>query len=122
MIVDHGSRERAANRQLEAIAEAVRQRLPGRSVRIAHMEIARPSLEETLAQCVADGAAEIVVHPYFLAPGQHASSDIPHRAAAVAARHPGLRIRVTQPLGVHDGVVQAVVERLTEGGSCSHRR
>jgi len=122
VLVDHGSREPAANEQLEALAKAVRRRLPGRSVRVAHLEIEAPSLEEALQACVAEGAQEIVVHPYFLAPGRHASSDIPRHAEAFAAHHPGLRICVTEPLGVHDGLVQAVVERVTAGDRRSRGR
>jgi len=114
VLVDHGSREPAANALLEAVAEKLRARLPERTVRVAHMELAAPSLAEAIDACVAEGARVVRVHPYFLGPGRHASRDIPRMAEEAAVRHPGVEISVTPPLGVHDGIVDAVLERLGE--------
>lgn len=114
VLVDHGSRERAANLQLAAIAAAVARRLPGRKLATAHLSLARPTLPEAIDACVAAGAREIVVMPYFLAPGRHAKRDIPDLARAARARHPDVRIRMAKPLGVHAGLVVAVVARVRE--------
>ena len=68
----------------------------------------RTGLPGAIDACVAEGAREIVVMPYFLAPGRHATA---RRAAArprSGARHPGVRIEVSAPLGVHAGLVAAV--------------
>jgi len=112
VLVDHGSRERAANRQLAAIAAALARRLPGCAIATAHLSLARPALPDALDACAAAGAREIVVMPYFLAPGRHASRDVPRLAREARARHPGVRIRVAKPLGAHAGLVAAVVERV----------
>jgi sirohydrochlorin ferrochelatase len=112
--VDHGSRETAANAILEEVAQCVRERLGGAIVRTAHMELAPPTLSEALAACVAAGARKIVVHPFFLAPGRHATGDIPALAREAVARHPGVTVHVTGPLGAHSGLVEAVLARLRE--------
>jgi cobalt/nickel transport system ATP-binding protein len=112
VLVDHGSREREANRQLAAIAAALRRRLPGRRIATAHLSLARPTLPDAIDACAAAGAREIVVTPYFLAPGRHATGDVPRLAREARARHPGVRIRVAKPLGVHAGLVAAVAERV----------
>ena len=114
LLVDHGSRIAEANAQLEEIARLLRAREPGRIVRVAHMELAAPGVSEGIEACVADGAREIVVHPYLLAPGRHSSSDIPAAVAAAAARHPDVTIRVSAPLGVHEKIVDVVLERVNE--------
>ena len=114
LLVDHGSRLAEANRIVERIAERVRRRLPGHLVAIAHMEQGAPSVEEAFDLLVDRGATHVVVHPYFLAPGRHSSRDIPARAERAASRPPGLRVRVGEPLGVHDGVVEAVLARVRE--------
>jgi sirohydrochlorin ferrochelatase len=114
LLVDHGSRRSAANEQLEEVARLIRARDPGRIVRVAHMEIAPPTLADGIAECVAAGATEIVVHPYLLAPGRHSQEDIPAQAAAAAAGHAGVRVRVSQPLGLHEKIVDVVLERVAE--------
>jgi len=121
VLVDHGSREAAANQQLESVAERLRRRLDGWIVRVAHLEIAAPSLEEALSSCVAEGAREIVVHPYFLADGRHARRDVPRQAQEAAARHPGVHVVVTPPLGLHPGLLDAVIDRVRTAASCSRR-
>jgi len=112
VLIDHGSRRPEANAMLETVAAALRRRVPERIVAVAHMELAPPSLADAVAACVEAGARDIVVHPYFLAPGAHATRDIPAQAAEVAARHPGVSIRVSAPLGVHEGLIDAILTRV----------
>lgn len=112
LLVDHGSRERAANAQLARIARALRRRLGGARVAVAHLSLAAPGVAEAIDACVARGAREIVVVPYFLAPGRHATRDVPRLARAAAARHAGVRVRVAAALGVHPGLVDVVEERV----------
>jgi sirohydrochlorin ferrochelatase len=114
LLVDHGSRRPEANAQLEALAERLRRRVPDQVVAIAHMELAEPTVAQGLAACVAAGAAEIVVHPYFLGPGSHTTHDIPRLVAEAAGRHPGVSVRVSEPLGLHEKIVDVVLERVKE--------
>jgi sirohydrochlorin ferrochelatase len=113
LIVDHGSRLPEANDLLRQVAERVRaESPPGTIVRHAHMEIASPDIGEGLAACVAEGAAEVIVHPYFLAPGRHSTRDIPRLVEEAARRHPGVRVSVSEPLGLDDRLARVVLERV----------
>ena len=112
ILVDHGSREPAANAQLFSIATALARRLRGRRIEIAHLSLVEPSVPAAIGSCIAAGAREIVVMPYFLAPGRHARHDVPRLVREARARHPGVRIAVSAPLGVHAGLVAAVAERV----------
>jgi sirohydrochlorin ferrochelatase len=114
LLVDHGSRRAAANEQLEAIADRLRQREPGRIVHVAHMEVVPPTIAEGVAACVADGARLVIVHPYLLAPGRHSQEDIPAQCGAAAAAFPGVEVRVSPPLGIHDKILDVVLERVAE--------
>jgi sirohydrochlorin ferrochelatase len=105
------SRSAAANRVVATVARRLARRLPGRVVRFAHMELAPPSIDDGVAACTAAGATEIVVHPFFLAPGMHSRRDVP-RLAREAARRQGVRVRVSPPLGVHDLLVDVILERI----------
>ncbi len=111
LIVDHGSTRDEANRMLEAVAEVVRRKRPGLLVHIAHMELARPTLEEGVEACVRDGATEVIVHPYMLSPGRHATHDIPAMVERAAVRYRRVTFRVTGPLGIHDKLGEVVIER-----------
>jgi len=112
LLVDHGSRSPAANRVVAALARKVRRRLPGAIVHFAHMEVVPPTIAEAVDACVAAGAREIVVHPYFLSPGMHSRRDVPALVRAAARRHRGVRVRVTAPLGGHDLLVEIVLDRV----------
>jgi sirohydrochlorin ferrochelatase len=114
VLVDHGSREAAANAVVEDVAEALRGRLADRIVEVAHLELAEPGLAEAISRCVARGARRIVVQPFFLAPGRHSARDVPRIVAEQQARHPQVTIAVAQPLGAHPGLVDAVLARVSE--------
>ncbi len=114
VLIDHGSREPAANAQLDTLAEQVAARLPDCAVRAAHMELAAPSLDEAVDTLVAEGATEITLHPFFVAPGRHVREDIPRLAADARARHPTVPIHITAPLGLHPAILEAVLSRLSQ--------
>lgn len=115
IIVDHGSVFQEANEQLAKIAELLRGREHGFDiVRHAHMELAPPTIAEAFDDCVREGADEITVHPYFLAPGRHSTTDIPRLVLEAASKHQGVACRVTAPLGVHEKILELVLERATE--------
>lgn len=112
VLVDHGSRRDEANAQLDRLAERLAGRLPGWLVRVAHLELTPPTLGDAIDDCVAAGAREIVIHPFFLAPGRHASEDVPRLAAEALVRHPDVRLRTTEILGLHESVIDAVLGRV----------
>ena len=116
VLIDHGSREGAANAVVERSRPRSARACPGRVVEVAHLELAPPDLGEAVARCAARGVRELVVLPFFLAAGRHSARDIPRLAAAAAERHPGVSIRVAPPLGAHPALVDAVLERLSESG------
>lgn len=112
LLVDHGSRRAEANEQLTALAERVARRAPERVVRVAHLELAAPGIGEGVDACVAAGAGEIVVLPYFLGPGSHTQRDIPRLVEEAAARHPGVRVRIGEPLGIDERIVDLILDRV----------
>ena len=111
LLVDHGSRRAEANEQLRCMADLVRH-LAGRDAIVvhAHSELAPPDMAEGFATCAAAGATHVVVVPYFLFAGRHATEDIP-RLARDAAEQVGVSHEVTGPLGVHAAIAGVVLER-----------
>jgi sirohydrochlorin ferrochelatase len=112
LIVDHGSRLPEANELLEAVAARVRERLPDRLVRTAHLDLAAPAIPEAIDACAAEGAGEIVLAPWFLSPGSHTARDLPRLAQEGAQRHPGVRIACAEPLGFDERLVDVLLQRI----------
>jgi sirohydrochlorin ferrochelatase len=114
IIVDHGSRVRESNDQLLAVVDEYCRRWPERIVEPAHMELAEPTIAQAFAQCVERGARQVVVFPYFLAPGRHWTEDIPHLAAEAAAPFPGVKHIVAAPLGLHPLMLDVIDARIQD--------
>lgn len=112
LLVDHGSRREQANAVLVQVAEIIRRQSDFAVVHYAHMEIAEPTIAQGFDACVADGAREVLVHPYFLAPGDHYNDTVPRLVAEAAARHPDVRWTITAPLGIHAKLCEVVLERV----------
>ena len=119
ILVDHGSAVQEANDMLVEIANMVRQnsRCQFDIVHYAHMELAEPTISQAFDSCVAQGAEEIVVHPYFLAPGRHSTKDIPRMVSEAASKHTGVIYYVTDPLGLDAKIIEVILER---AGSVDH--
>jgi sirohydrochlorin ferrochelatase len=111
LIVDHGSRLQAANDMLDDVVDVLRNLSSDMIIHAAHMELCEPTIEEGVDRCVADGAESIIVFPYMLSPGRHATEDIPQMAEEAVSRHPGVSISVTEPFGVHQKLAEVVLER-----------
>jgi len=80
----------------------------------AHMELAEPTVEQAFTRCVEQGARTVVIHPYCLSPGRHSREDIPRLAALAAAKHPGVALAVTQPLGLDARLCEIALDRIRE--------
>ncbi len=115
LLIDHGSVEEAANRMLEEVGNLVRSEVgPDVHVEVAHMELAEPSIEQGFAACVSAGASIVIAHPYMLSAGRHATRDIPRMVASVAAKHPTVQYKVTEPLGLHTSIARVILKRVEE--------
>jgi sirohydrochlorin ferrochelatase len=114
IIVDHGSKRPQSNDLLLEVVAMFRQASGFPIVEPAHMELAEPSLDTAFGRCVEQGATLVVVHPYFLLPGNHSTHDIPALAAEAANRRPGTRFLVTEPLGLHPLMAEIMRQRIGE--------
>jgi sirohydrochlorin ferrochelatase len=114
ILVDHGSRVAAANAEFERLVRDFATRSELGVVEPAHMELAPPTIADAFERAVAAGADEILVHPFFLAMGRHASEDVPAQCAAAAAQWPHVRWWLTAPLGSSPLIFDAITERVEE--------
>jgi sirohydrochlorin ferrochelatase len=112
VIVDHGSRSAPANAVVADIAGLVQVRAGEQAaVRFAHMELCEPSLPRVIDECVAAGATRVIVQPLFLAPGKHASRDIPELVADARRRHPHVEFELGRVIGADPLLAEIVWAR-----------
>lgn len=111
LLVAHGSRRPEANADLEFVAAAMRARGDYPVVRAAYLELAEPDIEGGGAMCVGAGATDVILLPYFLSPGRHAVEDLAAARDRLAARFPGVRFVLAEPLGRHPLLLDVVEER-----------
>jgi len=112
LIVDHGSRRAEAGALTRQLAEACQAKRPQCQVRVAHLEIEPPDVAAAIDACVAEGAREIHVQPFFLLPGRHTQEDLPRIAEEARTRHPGCAIHLGAALGDDPRMVDLLLARV----------
>lgn len=112
LIVAHGSRRQASNDEVRALGDRVRAlRDPNIDrVEVAFLELAEPAIPDGLESCVANGAQEIIVFPYFLAAGTHVAADIPEALDAFRAQHPDIKLRLASHLGASSALPMTILD------------
>ena len=111
LLVAHGSRMTSSNDTVAALAEKLRPRLANYGFDlIAHafLELTEPSILDG-DELVASGATQVVVLPYFLAPGTHVVDDVPELVSAARERYPNVSFTVMSHLGGVDGMVDLIL-------------
>jgi sirohydrochlorin ferrochelatase len=116
IIVDHGSRSSESNQLLHAVADSFAESYAREYpiVEPAHMELAEPTIAQAYANCVARGARQVVVCPYFLGPGKHWRTDIPRLASEAAGEFPLTTHAIAAPLGIDDLLLRLLEKRVQE--------
>ena len=116
VIVDHGSRSAESNHLLHELVDRF-VRLYGDRYPIvepAHMELAEPTISSAFARCVARGADEIAVCPFFLGPGKHWQEDIPRLAAEAAEIFEVKHHILAAPLGLDELMLKLIDKRIRQ--------
>jgi sirohydrochlorin ferrochelatase len=110
----HGSRDRRSAATIKALVEEVRRARPGLRVEAAFLELSRPGFGQVVDRLVADGYDEIVVVPLLLSDAYHANVDVPNAVAEAIGRHPGLRMRASDILGLEPSFLAVLDTRLRD--------
>src|SRR5688572_3850144 len=100
MLCGHGSRNKLAIGEFAALAERLREKLPGVPVEYGYLEFADPVISHGLDRLRAQGVARVLAVPGMLFAAGHAKNDIPSVLNTYAAAHPGLEVTYGRELGV----------------------
>ena len=115
LLIAHGSRRAEANADLVEIAAQLRDRGQHKIVVPSYLELAEPSIPDGARQCVAAGATLVLMLPYFLSAGAHATTDMQRFRDELAVEYPSVRFVLCSPLGLHPLMLDIVQARLDEG-------
>ena len=96
----HGSRDPRSAATVTALVDEVKALRPDLRIEKAFLDLARPTFDKVVDRLVKAGYDEIVVVPLLLVEAFHAKVDVPEAIAAATSRHPGLKIRATDVLGL----------------------
>ena len=116
----HGSRDPRSASTVRELIDEVRRMRPDLRIEPAFLELSKPSFGHVVDRLVKAGYDEIVVVPLLLTEAYHAKVDVPSAIADATARHEGLRIRVTDVLGL-EPVFLDVLDRRLRDALCAAR-
>lgn len=114
LYIAHGSRLREAIEQVDAFMKKSMVEIKVPIQEYCFLEWARPTLQDGVVTCIKRGATKIAVIPFLLLLAGHAKHDIPRELKRLQAQFPQIEIRYGQPLGVHNAIIDIIVERMLE--------
>ena len=116
LLVAHGSRLPEANTEVARLTERMREASGDRFEIVTHafLEIAEPDIPTGIDACIAQGAAQLWVLPYFLAAGRHVRDDVPALLAQARERHPQATIYLCEHLGAEAGLPGLLLRLIKE--------
>ncbi len=114
ILMGHGSRVPGAGRDMEEVAQRLRDKYGYPRVEICFISRLGPHFPEIFEKCVDQGAKKIVAIPYFLHEGLHLLLDIPEMMQEEAKRFPHVKLILGKSLGFDEGLVGLVARRIEE--------
>ncbi|MEM7207435.1 MAG: CbiX/SirB N-terminal domain-containing protein [Pseudomonadota bacterium] len=112
LVIAHGSRRCESNNEIRQFVKNIAQH--GRnafdSTRVAFLELAEPSIETAVDECVHDGASQITVVPYFLSAGYHVARDVPEILAAKQTQYAKVPINTKAYIGRSAEMIDLVID------------
>ncbi len=117
LLIAHGSRREASNQEVRDLAARVEQAAGGHFDMVvpAFLELAEPDITGGVARCVAAGATQVNVVPYFLSAGRHVVTDIPEHLDRARQHYPGLVLQQSDYLGRHGAIPDVLLAIALDG-------
>jgi sirohydrochlorin cobaltochelatase len=110
VVVGHGSRDIRANVEFEELVADLRTLHPEWDVSHGYIELASPSLAESLSASAARNR-RVVVAPLFLFGAGHLKNDIPLALGAARTQYPEVEFISSRELGVHPDLIDLALQR-----------
>jgi len=113
LLVAHGSRRIESNGAVEQLVSKLKLRSVDSGfddITHAFLELTQPSIADGVKTLVVAGSTQIVVMPYFLAPGVHVVDDLPELIDEARETYPSVDFAITPHLGEVDGMIGLILQ------------
>ncbi len=114
ILMGHGSRVPGAGRDMEEVAQRLKDKYGYPRVEICFVSRLGPHFPEIFEKCVNQGAKKVLAIPYFLHEGLHLLLDIPEMMQKEAKKFPHVKLMLGRSLGFDEGLVDLVERRIEE--------
>lgn len=122
ILLGHGSRVPGAGEAMEQVAARLKEKYDYHRVEVCFMSRLGPHFQDVFEKCVAGGATDVIVIPYFLHNGLHIRLDIPKMMQENARKFPHVKLVFGKNLGYDECLVDLVEKRVAESkASCDVR-
>ena len=114
VLIGHGSRLVAANRDFENLVQAYSQRWSGLRIKYAYLELAQPTMATVLEEAAILAHKEkrgLLLAPLLLFQGAHFQRDISKALHDLRQAHPQIKLYLSDVLGVHPNLSQLAYKR-----------
>lgn len=112
LLVAHGSRREQSNQEVVVLTNKLKNIFTHQYqiFQVGFLEIATPSIEVSITECVKQGATSISVLPYFLNSGLHVIQDIPNAVDKMQKQFPNVKIETAQHIGASELMMNLLIE------------
>ena len=114
ILLGHGSRAASAADDMEKVACGLRKKLSYDIIETCQMSGRGAHFPEVFERCIAQGAAVVLVLPYFLHRGIHLLEDVPAMMREKAANFPVIKVILGHNLGFDEAIVDILLKRVDE--------
>jgi len=112
ILIAHGSKRRESNEEFIRLVKKVKeQESRFHVVEFAFLELAQPSIEDSIDKMHQMKMDEVYLYPYFLNSGKHVVVDIPNIAREMQIKIKDMKIEVLK----HFGESQSIVTIISHG-------
>ena len=111
ILIGHGSLRSGSGAAMIRLAARAREAGVAPIVAAAFLNYSAPDLASTLRRCVAQGARDVLVLPYFLVPGWFVASAVPRLLKKCRPDYPGVSLRIGPPFGAHPALAELTRKR-----------
>lgn len=121
LLIAHGSNRQISNDEIRTLTNKLKPKAQQDFdyIDCVFLELAEPSIPEGIEQCIATGAKEITLLPYFLSEGKHVAEDIPTIVAEKQKEHPDIEMNISAYLG-QSPAIEKLLLRIARGYDSPH--